>query len=72
MHAALRGELAEAASEFNRYNDRKVRIADTRLAGEKFVGRFRTNEPEAFARAAATLLGARAEFGGDEIRLSKK
>lgn len=63
--------LGQAAAEFNRYNRVQVRIDDPALSGERFVGRFRTNEPQAFARAAATILSARAEFGRDEIRLSR-
>ena len=52
--------LAEAAAEFNRYNDRQIRIENTDLAGETYVGRFRTNEPEAFVKAVTLTLGARA------------
>jgi len=63
--------LGQAVAEFNRYNRVQVRIVDPSLASERFVGRFRTNEPDAFARAAATILDARAEVGPDEIRLSR-
>jgi transmembrane sensor len=63
--------LGQAAAEFNRYNNVQVRIDDPALSGERFVGRFRTNEPEAFVRAAATILDAHAEYGRDEIRLSR-
>lgn len=45
--------LAEAAAEFNRYNDRKIEVADARLADKRFVGWFRINDPEGFAQAAA-------------------
>lgn len=57
--------LAEAASEFNRYNTRKIVIPDPQLAGEKVVGQFRTDDPETFAQVAAASLGAtlRAEPG---------
>lgn len=64
--------LGEAAAAFNRYNAVQVRIDDPALAREKFVGRFRTNEPEAFARAAATILNAQAQIGSDQIVLSRK
>lgn len=57
---ALYGQpLAEAAAEFNRYNARKIVIEDPRLARQSVVGQFNANDPEAFARAAATTLGAR-------------
>lgn len=64
--------LGAAAAEFNRYNRVQVRIDDPALASEKFVGRFRTNEPDAFAKAAATILGARAQSDGEQIVLSRK
>lgn len=63
--------LGEAAAEFNRYNAIKVEVADTALAQEKMIGRFRTNEPDAFARAAAGILGAHATFEDDRIILSR-
>ncbi len=63
--------LEEAAAEFNRYNRVQVSIADRVLAREKLVGRFRTNEPDAFAQAAALMLGARAQIGVDAIILSR-
>ncbi len=63
--------LGAAAAEFNRYNVVQVRIDDPGLASAKFVGRFRTNEPDAFARAAATILDARVRAGPDEIVLTR-
>lgn len=61
--------LAEAAAEFNRYNDRKIEVADARLADERFVGWFRTNDPEGFAEAAATTFNGRVSLRGDAIIL---
>lgn len=61
--------LAEAAAEFNRYNDRKIEVADTRLADERFVGWFRTNDPEGFAEAAAMTFNGKVSVGGDTIVL---
>ena len=63
--------VAEAAAEFNRYNQIKIEIADPTLGQEKMIGRFRTNEPDAFVRAAATLLDAHAEARADRIILSR-
>jgi transmembrane sensor len=63
--------LGQAATEFNRYNTIQVEVSDPALAQEKMIGRFRTNEPDAFARAAAQILGARAEIGSDKIILSR-
>ena len=63
--------IAEAVAEFNRYNVRQIEIADAALGTQKMIGRFRTNEPDAFARAVATLTDARAEIGADRIILSR-
>jgi transmembrane sensor len=64
--------VAEAAAAFNRYNAVKLEITDPALGQEKMIGRFRTNEPDAFARAAAALLDARVETGAERIVLSRK
>ncbi|MBO9545787.1 FecR domain-containing protein [Caulobacter sp.] len=61
--------LTEAAAEFNRYNDRKIEVADARLADERFVGWFRTNDPEGFAEAAATTFNGKVSLRGDAIVL---
>ncbi|WP_447752606.1 FecR family protein [Sphingopyxis fribergensis] len=63
--------VAEAVAEFNRYNTRKIEVAGAALGGQKMIGRFRTNEPDAFARAVATLMDARAEITADRIILSQ-
>ncbi|MGE5500540.1 MAG: FecR family protein [Ignavibacteriales bacterium] len=58
----LSGEtLGQAAAEFNRYNDRQIVIDDPELAAKTYVGRFHTNDPEAFVKAVTLTLGARAE-----------
>lgn len=55
----LAGEtLAEAAAEFNRYNERKLVIANPALANERFYGLFRTDDPQGFAVAVRRSLGA--------------
>lgn len=67
----LDGEtLAEAAAEFNRYNERQIVIDDAELGRERLVGYFRANDPESFVRAAADTLGARVDIGERELRLS--
>jgi transmembrane sensor len=64
----LDGEaFSTAAAEFNRYNDRKIVIADGAMADEKLVGWFRTNEPESFARAAASSFGGKVTVRGEVI-----
>jgi transmembrane sensor len=62
--------LGEAAAEFNRYNSRKLVIADPTLAGQRLYGVFRTDDPEGFARAVHQSLGAAVATDGDgAIRL---
>jgi transmembrane sensor len=69
---ALYGEtLADAATEFNRYNARKLVIADPQLASEKVVGQFSADDPEAFAKAAASTLGATYSDDGATLKLSR-
>lgn len=43
--------LADAIAEFNRYNQRRLVLADPALAGELFDGVFRTDDPQGFALA---------------------
>lgn len=63
--------LDEAVAQFNRYNAKKLVIADPSLAAEKLVGQFRATDPRNFAEAVATTLGARIDEVGDMIRLSR-
>jgi transmembrane sensor len=68
----LEGEsLDEAVAQFNRYNAKKLVILDPGLAAEKLVGQFRATDPQTFAGAVATTLGAKVEEEGDTIRLSR-
>jgi transmembrane sensor len=68
----LEGEtLDEAVAQFNRYNAKKLVISDPGLAAEKLVGQFRATEPQTFAGAIATTLGAKVDEEGDTIRLSR-
>lgn len=64
--------LEDAAAEFNRYNMRQILIEDPNLASEALVGRFRTNEPEAFARAVAVTAHARLVIDDEAIRISRR
>lgn len=69
---ALDGQtLTDAAAEFNRYNARHIVIADPVLARRRFVGLFRTNDPEGFCAAVAATIGARVETGGAQLRLDR-
>lgn len=69
----LEGEtLDQAAAQFNRYNAKKLVISDSGLAAEKLVGQFRATEPDTFAAAVVTTLGAVVKNNGDTIELSRK
>lgn len=69
---ALDGEtLADAAAEFNRYNDRKLTV-DPALADKRLVGWFHTNEPETFAQAVVAALGGTIVAQEHEIHLAPK
>lgn len=69
---ALNGEsLTYAASELNRYNRRKLLIADDKLGREPIVGYFRTDQPENFGRAVAAMVGGKAVIDGDTIRITR-
>lgn len=61
--------LAEAAAEFARYSDTRIRIDDPAVAERKVVGLFVATDPRGFARAAAVGLGLEAEEVPDGIRL---
>ena len=48
--------LDAAAAEFNRYNQRRIVVGDPAIAGERFDGVFRTDDPEGFAKAVEVSL----------------
>jgi ferric-dicitrate binding protein FerR (iron transport regulator) len=50
--------LQQAADEFNRYNDRKIIVADPVIGAAQIDGVFRINDPEGFAIAVRNILGA--------------
>ncbi len=58
-HIVLTGQsLAAAAEEYNRYNRLKIVIRDPDLGQEHLLGRFSTDDPEAFSDAVAHAFGA--------------
>lgn len=63
--------LGAAAAEFNRYNRIKLEI-DPGLSDERVVGRFRIDEPDAFARAASIMFDARVERARETIRIARQ
>ena len=61
--------LAEAASEFNRYNVRKIVIADDTVGALRIGGSFRWSNAESFVRLLEQGFPVRAEYGRDRIVL---
>lgn len=61
--------LAEAATEFNRYNARKIVIADTAVGDLRIGGSFRWANAEGFVRLLEQGFPVRAEYDRDRIVL---
>lgn len=58
--------LADAASEFNRYNREKLIIADPAVAGMTIDGTFPVNNVQLFAQVVHDVLGLHVESRADE------
>lgn len=63
--------LAAVVKEFNRYSDRKLVIADPKLAELTIVGTFRTNDFRSFTDLAKEVFGVRVEARGNETVISR-
>lgn len=64
--------LASAVNEFNRYNRRKLVLADVRLANRQFDGTFRTDDPEGFAGAVGAIFGVPIDLSDEsDIRIGR-
>ena len=69
----LRGEtLGEAVAEFNRYNQRPLRVADAMLASLRVTGSFTATDPESFAAALGSAFRLRVEPASDAIVLHSR
>jgi len=63
--------LADAAAEFNRYNDRKLVITDPSVGRLKIVGTFATNNVAAFADVAEDVLHLKVTHSEDQIVIAR-
>jgi len=63
--------LADAVSEFNRYNNQKLLILDPDVARHTISGTIATTGIETFTRAVRNMLALRAEKRGDVIVISR-
>lgn len=64
--------LAETTRDFNRYNDRKLVIADPAVAAIRIDGAFKTGNIAGFARLMRDAYGLRVEEEGRQIKISQK
>jgi transmembrane sensor len=63
--------LAEAAAEFNRYNQKKIVVRDAEIARLEIGGTFGMHDVTQFGRLAHHLLGVQVEDKGDRIVLTR-
>jgi transmembrane sensor len=71
-HIAFEGQtLAQAVTEFSRYSDIRIVIADPALANEEIVGLFLANDPIGFAKTIAVSLNARVAVEEGRVVLSR-
>lgn len=72
-YAVFRGTpLVDAIREFNRYNARKIVIADPSLDELKVGGNFRLDNSDAFVRLVQEVFPVRAKQDGSRIVLSRR
>ncbi|WHZ20553.1 MAG: Iron siderophore sensor protein [Rhodanobacteraceae bacterium] len=64
--------LAEAVEEFNRYNTRKIVIADPSLDALRVGGNFRLDNSAAFVRLVQEVFPVRVAQGSDRIVLTRR
>ena len=63
--------LADAAAEFNRYNYKKIVIADPKIAQLTIVGTFPSNDVSAFTDAAQAIFGLKIRNTDGEIDITR-
>lgn len=61
--------LGDAVAQINRYSRRPVIVTDPELAARHISGTYRTSDPEAFARSAATLFSGSVDITASRIFL---
>ncbi|HEY5239554.1 MAG TPA: FecR domain-containing protein, partial [Rhizomicrobium sp.] len=63
--------IAQAATEFNRYNNRKLVVADSVAARRSVTGTFQTTNIDDFTSLARDVLGLHIQHMGQEIVISR-
>jgi len=66
-----RTTLAEAAAEFNRYNDTHLVIADKTIAAQTIGGKFSTKDVGGFVEIMQQLMGLRVKHQGNDFVVSR-
>jgi len=66
-----RASLVDVANEFNRYNRRKIVIADSGAAARVISATLPANDVGAFARMAQNFLGLHVDESGSEVVISR-
>lgn len=64
--------LPDAVAEFNRYNVRRIEVADPRLGQIKLSGRFQATQYEAFVRLLEEGFSLRADHYDDRVVLTSR
>lgn len=67
-----RTSLADAVSDFNRYNKQRLVIADSALEGKKIDGTFRATDEDAFLEAMHDLVGLSIKRSNGEVIISRR
>jgi transmembrane sensor len=63
--------LADAVAQMNRYNERKIIIADADAGRQRIDGTFPTNNVDLFGRVARNILGLHVSQSGNDIVISR-
>jgi transmembrane sensor len=64
--------LAEAVAEFNRYNRRKIVVADENVGNIRLSGKFRSTQHDAFIRLLEAGFPVRVQQAGDQVILTQR
>jgi transmembrane sensor len=64
--------LAEAVAEFNRYNSRKIVVADASVGNIRLSGKFRSTQHDAFIRLLEAGFPVRVQQAGDQVILTQR
>lgn len=72
-NVAFNGEtLAQAATEFARYSEKRIAFADSEAANHKIIGLYKANDPAGFANAIALSFDLDLQDMGGTILLTSK